>query len=100
MERVSQRNIDRVLDRLNQTTGNPKDPYTKCDPSKKFPSGYRCNVGNYHYSSQAGGVAIEQMMEGGGVRTIIDRGTKREVYEKLHALIDGIDIGQRDRGRG
>ncbi len=90
MRRINQANIDRGLDRLNETTGNPKEPYTRSDDEGRF----KCNIGCYTYSSQAGGVAIEQMVEGGGVRTIIDRGTKREVYEKLHAYLDGIDVGR------
>ncbi len=89
MRRISQSNIDRVVARLNETTGNPSEPW------REVGSAYRANVGNYHCSIENGGVAVEQIVEGGGTTKIIDRGTKREVYEKLHALLDGIEIGRK-----
>ena len=88
-ERISEGMIKLLVSRLNQATGSPDSAYTLDAEGR-----YKANAGNYHTSSQLGGMALERMVEGGGTEQIISRGTKRELFERLHSLLDGISIGK------
>ena len=85
--RVTQKDLENVVDRINRITGNNIATHTRDK------SGIRSNVGNYHLDYAYGGVRLVQYMnEHGGIRVIIDGfGTKRELYEKMHAFIAGIE---------
>ncbi len=38
--------------------------------------------------------STEMVTDGGGVEQIFSRGTKRELYDKLHAFIKGLGVGR------
>jgi hypothetical protein len=88
-ERITQKMLERLVDRINQITGQPETSYTKDKDGR-----YRANVGNYHLDYAYGGVALEQMStDGGGVHSVFGCGhvTKRELYNRLHAFINGLE---------
>ena len=84
--RITKADLEKTVDRINRTTGNPLTPYTK-DASGKFTS----NVGNYHLTGAYGGHGLEQMdNDGGGTRSIFGYMTKRELYDRMHAYLKGM----------
>ena len=88
MERITQKQLEYLVERINEATNSPKASYTKTD---KPP--YRANIGNYHLSYAYGGVKLERMCnEHGGVSTVSSGGygTKRELYEWMRAFLDGM----------
>ena len=88
MDRITQKDLEVLADRINEVTGSPMATYTKTD---KPP--YKANIGNYHLSYAYGGVKLERMHnEGGGVQTISTDGygTKRELYNWMQAFLSGI----------
>jgi len=90
MERITEKMLQMRIDRLNTITENPLTPYSKGEDGK-----HRANVGNYRLDIAYGGYALEQMCnDGGGVNSVLSRGTKRELFDKLCALIRGIEIGR------
>ena len=93
MHRLTKAALQHRIDTLNELTGQPMEPW---NPVRREDGGLAANVGNYHLDWAYGGVAVDQMHNvGGAVVDIIQRGTKRETYDRLGALIQGIRIGQK-----
>ena len=85
-DRITKGHLERLADILNKEMGTPSAPYVKGDDDR-----YHAQIGNYHLGYAYGGVELIQMdNESGGVSTVINRGTKRELYEKMRAMLDGI----------
>jgi hypothetical protein len=81
-----------LVDRLNALTGSHPDAYSKNDAGT-----YRPNVGNYHVSRAYGGMALHRMgNEHGGITDVLHSGhiSARELYERIHAYIRGIEAGR------
>lgn len=107
-QRITDKQLQAVVDRLNRRTNNPLDAYTRVldaplmgevpnTYSDARPGRVRANIGNYHLSWAYGGVTLHQMHnESGGVTTPLGGGynTKREMVEKLHAFISGIELNR------
>lgn len=94
--RITEKDLQSLVDRLNEITGNKKEQYTKDETTGRYVG----NIGNYHLSFAYGGVTLHQMFnEGGGITTPLGGGyfTKRELYYKLHAFISGIQIGKENQ---
>jgi len=91
MNRITEKQLEVVVDRINQVTGNPAKSWVQVTES----SGRVRNVaqiGNYHLDWAYGGVMLCQMMNaGGGIVTITGRGTKRECYDQMQAFLRGIE---------
>ena len=87
MERITEKMLEMLVKRINQITGNPESSYTQDKDGE-----YTANPGNYHLSGAYGGVALHQMAnEGGGVHDIFGgHMPKRELFERMHAFIKGI----------
>ena len=87
MNRITESQLQAVVDRLNRITGSPMAPYA---------SG-KAQIGNYHLSHAYGGVCLHRMHnEGGGVSSPLSTGhiTKRELYNLMHAYIAGLLAAQ------
>jgi len=87
MNRVTEKQLQAVVDRLNRITGSPAAPYI----------GREAQIGNYHLSHAYGGVCLHRMYnENGGVSSPLSTGhiTKRELLGLLHAYISGIESKQ------
>ena len=90
--RITQKDLESVINRLNETTNSPTEQYTRDD------SGHlKANVGNYHLSMAYDGYKLERVCnEGGGASCPINTGftTKRDLYNQLQAFINGIYTGK------
>lgn len=92
MDRITIKHLEGVIARLNRETGSPATPYARLDDGR-----LRANIGNFHLSQQYGGVALHRMAnEAGGVTTPLGmgHGTRRELYEQVHAFLRGIELGR------
>ena len=86
--RVTYRDLEAVCNRINDMTGSPKASWTKQADGK-----HKSNIGNYHLSGAYGGYALHRMVsDGGGVEDVLRSGhvPKRELYERMHAFIEGL----------
>jgi hypothetical protein len=88
--RITQRDLEATVARLNRLTDSPMDY------AKPFVQGvpFCSNVGNYHIDSAYGGVQLVRVVNtGGGISNVLGFGhvTKRELYERMHAFIAGIE---------
>ena len=93
MERITEQYLAGMVDRLNRLTGSPVETWTKRADGK----GAMANVGNYHLDHAYGGVNLCRVVnQSGGVTNPIGGGfcTKRELYDKLHAFIRGIETAK------
>ena len=76
MNRITEKHLQSVVDRLNRITNSPDEAYRTVDGQTVG------NVGNYHLSHAYGGVSSP--LSTGHV-------TKRELSGLLHAFINGIE---------
>ena len=84
MNRITEKQLQAVVDRLNRITNSPMQPYVdgKAQP------------GNYHLSHAYGGVCLHRMVnENGGVSSPLSTGhiTKRELLNLMYAYICGLN---------
>lgn len=89
MERITQKDLECLTDRINKATNSPMASYTRTDGISK------ANIGNYHLSYAYGGVKLERMCnESGGVNTVSigGFGTKRELYNWMQAFLSGMAV--------
>ena len=89
-ERITNKDIESLCNRINEITGDKLEPWTKNKDGV-----LRANIGNYHISGAYGGVMLHKMVtEGGGVTAISTTGygTKRELYTWMTAFIHGMTI--------
>jgi hypothetical protein len=86
MQRVTEKELEGIVARINRITGNPEISYTKNHEGKLIQ-----NSGNYHLSWAYGGVTLYQLLESGS-RDVLRCGyvSKRELRALLYAFIDGI----------
>ncbi len=90
MDRITQKQLDSLVEELNVKTGNPTS-YGSREADR-----FKTNVGHYHLYQAYGGVELVQTMNEGGGITVISRNgctTKRDLYGQIRALLDGISIG-------
>lgn len=87
-DRITDQHLKALCSEANRLFGTPETAYTERDGQ------LRANVGHYHLDEAYEGVSVVQMSsERGGVRTIISRGTRREVYDRFRAYLDGARAG-------
>ena len=87
MERITERMLECLCDRLNSLTGSPAHSYVAG----------KAQVGNFHISHAYGGVSLHRMHnESGGVSRPLYCGhvPKRELYDSMFAFILGIEFAQ------
>lgn len=89
--RITERQLQAVVDRINRETKKPNEPYTLVGGE------YKANPGNYHLSQQYGGNSLHQMLAGdGGVRDVFGCGhmPKRELFDLMHAFLAGLSASE------
>ena len=91
MQRITQSNLEAVAARINCTIGAPLVSYTRGEDGK-----LHANVGNYRISYNYGGAALHRMTDAaGGVDDIFGgHMPKRELYEKMHAFLRGLEAAK------
>jgi hypothetical protein len=89
MDRISRKDLEYFVNELNELTNNSLKPYEQIDGKLIG------QIGNYHLYGAYGSIALHQTMnEGGGIKEIFGLSTKRELYNKIRALIQGIELGK------
>lgn len=91
MDRITEKQLEAVVARINTLTKSPVASYTKT------PNGIIPNAGNFHLDFTYGKVGLIRMLESGGVTSIFPLSTKRELYDKMQSFICGIEF-QREKG--
>jgi hypothetical protein len=89
MNRVTEKQLQAIVDRLNRITGSPMEPYI----------GREAQIGNYHLSHAYGGVCLHRMHnENGGVSSPLSIGhvSKRELAALMYAYISGIETQRKE----
>ena len=92
--RITVKNLQAVVDRINRELDRPLEPYTK------QPDGtYKANLGCYHLDSAYGGYALHCLdNDSGGVRdTLGGHMPKATLYEALHAFLCGVSALREQR---
>jgi hypothetical protein len=87
MQRITEKQLESLVQWVNELTNSPPTSYTRTDDK------LTANIGNYHLYFAYGGVNLHRMTNtGGGVNTPLGEGTrtKRELFNQLHAFINGL----------
>lgn len=85
--RITIKQIEAVIEWLNKELKRPLKPYENVDGKLK------AQIGNFHMYSAYGKYGLHEMRtEGGGIRQHIGLGTKRELFNSIHRLLDGIRL--------
>ena len=90
MERITEKQLQAVVDLINRETRSPEKSWITVD-GKNI-----AQPGNYHLDWAYGGVQLARMSNtGGGVSIVISGfGTKRELYDKMHAFRAGLQVAK------
>lgn len=89
MTRVSIKDLELQVARINKLTGSPLTPWGKVGDKLK------ANIGNYHLDQAYGGIKLVKMYnEGGGIEVITRSGygSKKELYYQLDAIITTLEM--------
>ena len=92
--RITNKHLELQIERLNQVTNAPENPWTRADGK------LTANIGSHYLSQSDGGVCVHRMMNtGGGVDTPVFYGhtPKRELFDRLVSYIAGIETGKQSR---
>lgn len=90
MDRVTDKQLQAIVDRINRMTGSPIKPWSRPVESGPLVS----NVGNYHLDHAYGGVSLCRMSNRqGGVSNVLSIGhvPKRELEGLMFAFIKGLE---------
>jgi len=87
MDRINQKDLEILADRINEVTKSPKDPWTRANGKTK------ANIGNYHIDGAYGGWKLVRMVNTGGAISEVTYGfvPKRELYNLMHAFLGGLE---------
>lgn len=92
MNRITDKDLDGLLARLNRLAGTPLEYCTK-----QADGTITINVGHFHIDRAYGGCKLVQTCSaGGGIRTVIHSGyvPKRAVYDLTYAYLIGFVDGK------
>lgn len=95
MNRITMKDLELTVKRINDLTGSPQKPYAKAEDGNIAPQ-----AGCYHLSGAYGGWQLHRMsLQPGcsGVTTALYSGytTKRDLYNLMHAFIRGLEVADR-----
>ena len=96
MTRISQNDLQARVNRINRTLGRSEEPYQ----SERGPNGeLRGNPGTYKLDGAYGGWALNRMAQDGGTGEsgVLERGPARDLYDRMGAMLAGIEAAQSDR---
>lgn len=95
--RITDKHLDALCERLNELTLSPLQPWVADETGRM-----RAQVGNFHISHAYGGVCLHRMSnENGGVSSVLTYGhiPRRELFEKMHIYILGFEAGRETERR-
>lgn len=85
--RITKAQIEAVIEWLNKELNRPLKPYENIDGK------FTAQIGNFHLYQAYGAYGLHEMAtEGGGIRQTIGLGTKKELFNSIHRLLDGIRL--------
>lgn len=90
MKRITEKDLQSVVDRINRVTGSPMEYSQPREAGKPF----CCNVNHYCLDFAYDGVTLHRVANtSGGAHNVLGCGylPKRELYERMHAFIRGLD---------
>lgn len=91
MSRITIKNLEYQVGRINQITGNPETAYTRIDGKLV------ANVGHYHLDEAYGGIKLVRMDNDRGGISLVSRdgyGTKRQLSTWMDAFIAGLEVNR------
>jgi len=86
--RITQSDLEWLVKRANEQTGNATEPYTRDGDN------LTANIGTYLLNYAYGGVKLVQLVNADGSITCISPGgygTKRELYNWLRGFVSGLE---------
>ena len=89
MERITNKDLEYLVNRINEVTNSPKESYTKNETTGR----YQSNVGNYNIYGAYGGVSLHRIVnESGGIKDVFSCGCvpKRELYNRMQSFLSGL----------
>jgi hypothetical protein len=89
MKRITNSELQAIVDRINKITNSPRGSYVKDDSGK-----FKAQIDNYHLSFAYGGVSLHRMTnESGGVIDVLSCGhvSKRELQRMMFSYISGLN---------
>lgn len=85
--RITIKQIEAVIEWLNTELKRPLKPYENINGINQ------AQIGNFHLYQAYGAYGLHEINnEHGGVKTIIHLGTKKELFNSIHRLLDGIHL--------
>ena len=94
--KITTKLLDDKVHTLNVLLGRPLTPY-KEDRQGNLLKGVHGQVipcaNHFMIDNSYGGVRLDEMAKGGGVNVILERSTKRELFDQINAMIKGYQIG-------
>ena len=81
--------LDSAVSRLNYALEMPTEQYIR-KPDGKLEG----QAGHFYVGGAYGGYRLERMSKGGGASDISPRGTKKEVWTFVQALLSGIELAR------
>lgn len=97
---MSDRITNKQLEQLCVVLNNSLGTYGVTEPWRRDEDGtLRANIGVFYIDGGYGGVALYRMVtDGGGVTDVFNVGhiTKRDLYNRIRALMVGIDLAHED----
>ena len=97
MGRVIIKNLDFLIDRLNDALGQEREPHSVNNEGKLI-----SNVGTFYIGKANGGYQVERIDNiSGGCSVVVEyRGTARETYLVLRGILEGIQFAKHNFYRG
>jgi len=93
MDRITYKQLEYFVNELNELTNSPLKPYEQVNGKLIG------QLGNFHLYGAYGATALHRTMNnGGGVTEIIGLSTKRELYNRLRSMIQGIKLANELKG--
>lgn len=87
MDRITRAHLEHFVNELNVLTNSPLKPYEQVEGKLIG------QIGNFHLYGAYGATALHRTMNnGGGVNEIFGLSTKRELYDKIRAMISGLQL--------
>lgn len=100
MERITTKHLETLLQRLRREMGAPEMKWTPRPDGK----GTQCPVGAYLINGGSAAYSrpwtlVQMVSDRGGERTLLRANTARELYNMMHAYLDGRDAAWTRRGQ-
>ena len=93
MDRVTDKQLQAIVDRINRVMGTPMEPYARASEAEQWAA----QIGNYHLSGAYGGKSLHRMVsDGGGISDVFGCGhvSKRELADRMYAFLRGVELAR------